>query len=77
MPFLLMEAGYPLHSVATAMSISAVVDFVSRLLISLITDLLCVDVCNIYRFGQLVFFTVPFGEIWRVFPQVNFPFLSL
>lgn len=68
-----MEAGYPLHMVATAMSTSAVVDLVSRLVVSLIIDLPCADVCNIYRFGQFVFFTVPFGETGKVFPKLYFP----
>ncbi|KAK3890003.1 hypothetical protein Pcinc_006031, partial [Petrolisthes cinctipes] len=65
-PFLLIETGYPLQSVATAMSTAAVVDLVSRLAVSPITDLPCVNVCNLYRLGQLVFSTVPFVLVSKV-----------
>ncbi|XP_045114151.1 uncharacterized protein LOC123506274 isoform X2 [Portunus trituberculatus] len=59
-PFVLAEADYSLQDIATAMSVTAVVDLFTRMLGAFITDCPKVDVRLLYAFAQLIYIVVPY-----------------
>lgn len=62
MPYMLAEANYSLQDSATAISVAAIVDLITRLLGAVIVDSPKVDVRFLYLTAQLIYMVVPHGE---------------
>lgn len=61
MPFILNDVGYSLQSAASAMSVAAVADLVTRAVCATITDRSWVNPRVLYGVAQIIFIVVPFA----------------